>query len=86
MSGLDIQDSKTILSILDAFDNLLDANHECNKVRQTFNVGENRIFEELETYKIDKVLDDLQKFPVKEVYQKALQIVDRHFINEEVLS
>ena len=79
MSGLEIQDPKIILSILDAFDNLLEANHECNKMRNDINRSDNHIFEELEKSDIHKVLDGLQQFPLKEVQQKVLQIVDRHF-------
>ena len=82
MSGLEIQDPKTISSILDAFDNLLLANQECNKMINNYGIVHNRIFEELEKYKITQVLDEIQKFPVKEIYEKAFQIVDRHFINE----
>ena len=82
MSGLEIQDPKSISSILDAFDNLLLANQECNKMINNYGIVHNRIFEELEKYKITQVLDEIQKFPVKEIYEKAFQIVDRHFINE----
>lgn len=49
------------------------------------NFGENRIFQELQRYQIEKVLEDLQKLDQKEIYQKVLQIVERHFMHEEML-
>lgn len=84
VSGLDIQDSKTILAILDAFDNLLTANQDCNKISNNYGIVHNRIFVEMEKYNIIGILDELQKFPVKEVYDKALQLVDKHFFNEPI--
>lgn len=83
-NGLDIQDPKIINSILDAIDNLLTANQECNKISNEYGIIHNRIYEELEKYEIVKILDSLQTFPVKDVYEKALRIVERHFINENI--
>ena len=84
MSGLDIQDPKTLIAILDAVDNLLVANQESNKSLNNYGIVHNRIYDELEKYKIIQVLDELQKFPVKEVYDKAFQIIDRHFSSENM--
>ena len=85
MSGLDIQDPKTMLCILDGLDNLLYTNHECNKLTEVMNFGENRIFQELQKYQIEKVLEDLQKLDQKEIYHNVFQIVERHFMHEDML-
>lgn len=83
-NGLDIQDPKIINAILDAIDNLLVINQECNKISNEYGIIHNRIYEELQKYDIVKILDNLQTFPVKDVYEKALSIVERHFINESI--
>lgn len=83
-NGLDIHDPKIINAILDAIDNLLTINQECNKISNEYGIIHNRIYEELQKYDIVKILDNLQTFPVKDVYEKALSIVERHFINENI--
>lgn len=83
-SGVDIQDCKIINAILDAFDNLLVANEDCNKLNKDYGIAHDKIFHELEKFELVKILEELQKFPIKEIYEKALRVVERHFlINEE---
>lgn len=73
ISSLELGDKRTVLTVLDAIQNLLRYN-QINDLQEP-----NAIFKKLESYECGKVVEALQKYPDDVVYRRSMEIIEKYY-------